>query len=271
MNAAGPSTFAWEPLTPHGVAAFGRARIGRLLLVQAIAAVLAAASACWFLSDSCFPVIGQAIGQLPAQGEIRSGQLDWRGPAPQLLAEGRLLAFAVDLDHSGQIHSSAQVQIEFGRQTVRVFWLPGYAKFSYPTGWIIAFNQTTLEPLWEAWAPELLALTGAAVVPGLLLSWAALATIYFLPLRLLAFFTNRDLNLRASWKLSGAALLPGALLLTAALALCGLGFFGLVTLAFIFGAHFVLGWIYLLVSLLFVPRTPAAPPKGNPFRRSTKR
>ena len=35
------STFAWEPLTPRGVAAFARARLGRLLLVQFIAALLA--------------------------------------------------------------------------------------------------------------------------------------------------------------------------------------------------------------------------------------
>jgi hypothetical protein len=27
----------------------------------------------------------------------------------------------------------------------------------------------------------------------------------------------------------------------------------------------VLGWIYLFVSLLFVPGIPAALPKGNPF------
>jgi len=38
----------------------------------------------------------------------------------------------------------------------------------------------------------------------------------------------------------------------------------LVQFGFIFGAHFVLGWIYLFVSLLFVPGIPAVSPK-NPF------
>ena len=36
------------------------------------------------------------------------------------------------------------------------------------------------------------------------------AAVYFLPAWILGFFTDRDLNLRAGWKLSGAALMPGA-------------------------------------------------------------
>ena len=89
----------------------------------------------------------------------------------------------------------------------------------------------------------------------LLLSWWLLATVYFLPAWLLGFFTNRDLNLRASWKLSGAALLPGALLMAAGVWLYGLGFLGLVSFGFLFAAHFVLGWTYLFLSQLFLPRT----------------
>ncbi|MDE3068222.1 MAG: hypothetical protein KGJ60_11805, partial [Verrucomicrobiota bacterium] len=175
MSAETQSPFAWEPLTPRGVAAFAHARLRWLWLVQVIVAVLVAAATDWFLSDSCFPVIGEAIGRLPAQGEIRSGRLDWRGPSPRLLAESGLLGLVVDLDHSGQIHSTSQVQIEFGRQTVRVFWLPGYAEFHYPTGWIIAFNQTVLEPGWAAWAPEILALAAVAVLLGLWIAWTVLA------------------------------------------------------------------------------------------------
>ena len=100
---------------------------------------------------------------------------------------------------------------------------------------------------------------------GLLASWWLLATIYFLPVWLLGFFVNRDLNFRASWKLSGAALLPGALLMAAGILLYDFGAVDLVQFGFIFGAHFVLGWIYLFVSLLFVPANFRALPKGNPF------
>jgi len=266
MTASAPSTFAWEPLTPRGVAAFAHAPFSRLLLVQFIFALLAAASVVWFLYDGCFPTLRAAIQNLPVAGEIRSGQLDLSGNSPQLLAEGRFLAFDIDSNHSGQIHSTADVQIEFGRETIRVFSLLGYAEFPYPPSQIILFNRTELEPLWGAWTAEILLVAAAATAIGLLLSWAGLATIYFLPIRVSGYFTNRDLNFRASWKLSGAALMPGALLMAAAIFCYDFGALNLVQFSFVFGAHFVLGWIYLSVSLLFTPRITTASPRENPFR-----
>ena len=97
------------------------------------------------------------------------------------------------------------------------------------------------------------------------LVWAALATIYFLPVRLISFFANRDLNFRGSWKLAGAALMPGVLLMTAAIVLYDFAVLDLVQFCFIFAAHFALGWIYLFLSHLFLPRIGSALPKGNPF------
>ena len=264
MNASAESVFAWEPLTPRGVAAFARARPGRLLLVQFIIAVLAAVSVDWFLHNGCFPTIGAAIERLPAQGEIRGGRLDWHGDSPQLLAEGRFLAFNVDLNHAGQIRSPAQVQVEFGGRTVRVFSLLGYTEFNYPPRWTRAFNQTDLEPLWGAWKPDVLVIATMAVILGLTLWWAVLATVYFLPLRLICFFADRDLNLRQSWRLAGAALMPGELLLTVAMVFYAFGALDLIQICFAFGAHLVLGWIYLFLGPLFLARL-SAPNKGNPF------
>jgi len=263
------STFAWEPVTPRGVAAFARAKLGRLLLVQFIVALMAAASVVWFLDDGCFPTIGAAIRSLPAAGEIRSGKLDWHGGTPQLLAEGKFLAFDVDLDRSGQIHSTASAQIEFGRDSVRIFsLLPGYSEFAYAPDRAAPFNRAELEPLWGAWAAEILFIAGASVTAGLLLSWWLLATLYFLPVWLLGFYANRDLNFRASWKLSGAALLPGSLLMAAGVLLFDHGFLDLVQLGFLFAAHFALGWIYLFLSLLFLPRISGTPPRHNPFKQA---
>jgi hypothetical protein len=265
MNASAESPNAWEPLTPRGVAAFAHARLSRLLLVQFVIASLTAAAVVWFLSDSCFPTVRTAIRNLPATGAIRSGRLDWPDNPPQLLAEGRFLAFIVDPNHSGQIHSPADVQIEFGRETVRVFSLLGYAEWNYPSDWTMAFNRTELEPLWGAWEPEWLGIMVPAVVVVLMLSWAVLATIYFLPVRLAGFLANRDLNFRGSWKLAGAALLPGALLLTVAIVLFALAALDLIRFCFCFGAHIVLGWIYLFLSQLFLPRIDSKPSPDNPF------
>jgi hypothetical protein len=266
MDAPAGSTFAWEPLTPRGVAAFARAKSSRLLLVQFIIALLAASSVIWFLDDGCFPTISTAIKKLPAGGEIRSGRLDWHGDSPQLLAEGRFLAFDVDLNHSGQIHSTADVQIEFGTDSIRVFSLLGFTDFYYLSDRVAPFNRPELEPLWGAWTVEILFIAGATATMGLLLSWWLLATVYFIPVWLLGFFANRDLNFRAAWKLSGAALLPGALLMAAGVLLYDAGFLDLVSLGFVFAAHFVLGWIYLFLSQFFLPRISETKVKGNPFK-----
>jgi hypothetical protein len=267
MNVTGKPTFAWEPLTPRGVAAFTHAGFGRLLLVQIIVALIAAASVVWFLGDSVFPVIKTAVRNLPAAGEIRSAKLDWRGESPKMLAEGRFLALDVDLDHGGKINSTADVQIEFGKDEVWSFGLLGYAESPYPSGQIIAFNRTELEPLWGAWTATLLFGAAVATAIGLLASWWLLATLYFFPVWLLGYFVNRDLNFRRSWKLSGAALLPGALLMAAGILLYDFGAVDLVQFGFIFGAHLLLGWLYLFVSMLFVPVIPAALPGGNPFSK----
>ena len=267
MIAPAEPTFAWEPLTPRGVAAFAHATLSRLLLVQFIVALLAAASVVWFLDDGCFPTISAAIQNLPASGEIRSGKLDWQGDPSQMLAEGKFLAFDVDLDHSGQIHSTADVQFEFGRDSIQIFsLLPGYSEIFYLPNRGAPFNRTELEPLWGAWAVDILFLAFIAVTLALLSSWWLLATLYFLPVWLLTFYANRDLNFRACWKLSGAALLPGALLMAAGVLLYDAGFLDLVSLGFVFAAHLALGWIYLFLSHLFMPRISEAITKANPFK-----
>ena len=97
-------------------------------------------------------------------------------------------------------------------------------------------------------------------------SWAVLATVYFLPVWLLGFLTNRDLNFRGSWKLSGAALLPGALLMTAGILLYDFGALDLVQFGFLFAAHLALAWIYLFFSQLFLPRMESEGAAGKSVR-----
>lgn len=256
-----------EPFTPRGVAGFAGAKFIRLLLAQFIVALLAAIVIAWFFYRNCFSVVLSAIQNLPADSEIRSAQLDWTGGSPQALAEGHFIAFDVDLDHSGQLRSAVDFQIEFGRHCVRVISFFGYyADFYYPgvRGEMIDFNRPTLEPLWTAWRAEILFLIAFASILVLLLNWWILGTLYFLPVWLTGFFTNRDLSVRGSWKLSNAALLPGALLMTGGIFIYGLGF-PFVLFAFVFGAHLVLGWLYLFFALAFFARTSAAPSRGNPF------
>lgn len=264
MSAFTEPTFAWEPFTPRGVAAFARASFQRLFIVQAVLALIAAGAVVWLLSDGIYPLINAAISSLPDQGSIQGGQLDWRQDSPVMLAESDILAISVDMDHTGTLRSPADFQVEFGRNTVSFFSLFGELDLNYPTGYTIAFNQPGTRPVWGAWAPNILALAAIATFFGLLLLWAVMATFYCGPLRLICFFADRGLNWSACWRLAGAALMPGAMLMSLSLVLYDLRVFDLVKLFFAFGMHLVLGWIYLFVSPLFLNRSEPAE-KGNPF------
>jgi hypothetical protein len=269
MDASRPT--AWEPLTPLGVAAFAQARLRRLLLVQFIVALLVGGTVAWLVHDAYFPTIAAAIAKLPADGEIRSGKLNWPGESPRLLAEGRFLAFSVDLEHVGEIRSPAHVQLELGRTNLLIHSLLGYAEVSYPRAWIIAVNRTELSPLWGAWRPWLMLATVFGVVAYLLASWWVLATIYCGPVWLIGFFANRELGWCASWRLAGAALVPGAFVMIGGLSFYDLGALDLVRLGSVFIAHLGVGWIYLGVSLFFVPRLAhLAKPRANPFTSAKK-
>jgi hypothetical protein len=257
---------AWQPLTPRGVAAFAQGSLRRLLLVQLIVALLVALAVVWFLSDGYFPVVSKAIGQLPATGEVSGGRLTWGGDTPVLLAENRLLAVSVDLEESAKIRSAAHVQLELGRTHLFVRSLFGYLAVNYPTGWRIAVNREELQPLWGAWHPAILAGALIGVVLGLFATWFGLATLWAGPVWLFSFYLNREINLRGSWRLCGAALMPGALLMVGALSFYDLGVMDLVQLTFVFGVHLVMGWVYLVLSPLFLQRVSAVVPGvKNPF------
>jgi hypothetical protein len=259
---------AWQPLTPRGVAAFARGPLRRLLLVQFVVSLLAAVALVWFLRTAWFPTVRRAIEDLPEQGEMKSGKLNWSGESPLLLAEGHFLALDVDTNHTGSLRSPAQVQVEFGRDDIHIFFysLAGYREWPYPMGWNFGFNRAALKPWWGAWEPPIQWLAFAGMMLWCLLSWWVLATIYFLPVWLGGFFTNRDLKFRQSWKLAGAALMPGALLMIVAIVFYGFGALDLVQFSAAVVAHIVAGWVYVICAVRGSPKLAAnAAPKENPF------
>ena len=264
------ASFASEPITPRGVAAFAHAHVGRLWLVQLVAASLVAVAVLWFFNDSCAPTIAKAIRNLEDSGEIHTGELSWTGASPQVLAEERVLAFDIDLNHSGRIHCISDVQVEFGRDSIRIFFtLPDYyvdIPYPYnPADQVIPISRDDLEPLWGAWLVEIQAILVLSVVVVLLVWWTVLATVYWLPVWLVGWLTDRELGLLQSWRLAGASLLPGALLLALGIFLYDFGVLDLVQFTFVFTAHLLMSWLYLFVSLLFLPRREVKAVKKNPF------
>jgi hypothetical protein len=251
---------------------FASARLSRLLLIQFFIALIAAGSVGWFLRTGWTPVIREAISQLPEGAKISDGALQWPDSTPTPLAEGHFLGLVVDPNHKGLVRTVSHVQVEFGRRDwqisslLGVFTPPDGWDTTYPKEWNIPLTRAELEPWWGAREPFLIALAMGAVAAGLMVSWAALSTLYLIPAWLVGFFANRTLDWGGSWKLAGAALMPGALFLSAAILLYGMRAFDLVKLGLAFGIHFLAGWIYVLVSPLFLPRNPTVPhDKKNPF------
>jgi hypothetical protein len=257
--------FAWQPLTPRGISAFAFAPLGRLWLVQLVVTMFVAGIIIWFIHRNWYPVIASAITELPDQGQLHNGKLEWDGYEPTVLAESPFLSIAVDLEHAGDARTPADLQAEFGERDLKIFSLLGFYRINYSHDSDTGFNHPDLEPWWGAWNPMLLAITGLITIANLFINWSILATLYFLPAWLGAFFANRDLTLAGSWRLSGAALMPAALFFTFAIILYGLGTINLVSLGMAAALHFILGWIFLILAVRALPPHPDSTGKGNPF------
>ncbi len=189
-----------------------------------------------------------------------------------LLAKNRFFGVAVDLDHGNRLGHEAHLQVEFGRRDLRIISRLGYYKVvEYAPDWQVDLSRTRIEPWWGAWESTFLAGAAAATLVGLLLAWAVLATLYCLPVRMITFIENRDLNLRQSWRLAAAALMPGALFLTFAIFCYALQWIDLMMLGSLAVLHILIGWVYLFISPLFMPKPPAAAAnERNPFRAADR-
>jgi hypothetical protein len=268
---------AWQPLTPRGVAAFSRAPLGRLLLIQFIVALLVAGSVIWFLATVWFPATREAIRQLPDTGLIQNQQLSSPRSTTEPLVENRFLAFVVNVDGAGTPNLATDLRVEFRRQNFALCSLLGCLQIDYPQGSTVQFNRPELESWWAAWQLTMYSAAGIAVVVWLFASWLLLAALYGPVARIYAFFKDRQLTLLGSWKLASAALLPGALLTAAGIVLYGLGLIDLLQFLLLWVLHLLMGWVYLFVSPLRLPRASDAiaaprdpfaspkPPRTNPF------
>lgn len=271
-NVAGAQVMpaAWQPLTFTGVAAFAFARIGRLILWQLIVAGITAAAMLWFLRTNWHPVVSEAIARLPDQGLIQNQQLSVPLNGTTVLAENSFLAFIADPEGVGTPTLSADLRVEFHRRGASVCSVFGCLPVAYPEGFIVQFNRPELESHWGAWKPTVNWGAALGTIVWLLLTWTVLATVYCPFVRLYAFYKDRQLTLAGSWKLSAAALLPAALVATVCIVLYGLGVLNLLQFLIFWGLHLAVGWVYLVVSPLRLPRISDAPPKTkNPFGDGT--
>jgi hypothetical protein len=254
---------AWQPFTVRGVAAFACTSYQRLFWIQVFFAALCAGTIVWALHYAWTPVIRSAVRNLPNEAPVRTEQLVYPPSAPPVLAESRHLAVLLQPSAGA---TASDVRFEFYPRTLRSCSLLGCLVWAYPKNQAIYLTRQEAIPWWDAWEPNLFGIIAIASALCFLALWSLLATIFFLPVRLCAYFADRQLTLRGSWQLSAAAFLPGSLALIAALILYVIGTADLIHFLIAVPGHLLIG----IACLALAPRkldriTGVLTPSANPF------
>ncbi len=255
-------------MTFGGVARFAVASRWRLLMVELVSALMVAATVVWFVQQAWVPVIDKAIRQMPPTGEIRGARLAWPSGAV-LQQEGPFMRIDVRPGGFTNVVESADLVLAFGPSDLRIGSSLGLGLLTlpYPTGWILSFNKTELEPWWGARSHMVLAGLGLLVVLTLLFAWSALGLLYTFPAKV--FSVNR-VDWAGARKIAVAAQLPGALVMSIGIVFYGLKQLDLVALLVVWGVHLMLPWVYLMFSPILAPKPPK-PQKAKSKKTKVKR
>ena len=254
-----------QPLTPGGAAAFAGASLTRLFVVQLLFALGTAVAVLFFISTNVSTVIGDLIRQIPEEAVMSRGEIIGLGAAKPAAAAAFL---SVSLSATAAVvpDRPADLDVRFGATNFSACAILGCVTRAYDPSWTFAIGRGHMEPKWGAWKPLVYIVTALAVMTGLMIVWAAWATIYFLPVRLLAFFADRELTIIGSWKMSGAAQMTGSLVQSVGIVLYALRLLDLPLLAGVMALHFLVNWVYVPWALLKRPKVEkAAKVAGNPF------
>ena len=262
---------AWQPLTFRGVAAFAGATATRVFIVQFLVLLVAVACLLQALELTWWPAVQKAIQALPEIGRVQHGQLDWHGEPFAVLADSPALSILVDAAGRQEPGQVADMQVEIAKTEIRLCTLVGSLPIVFDPVWDFPLNRVDLVPWWGAWKPAIVAVTALFFAVALVGAWWLLATLYTLPLRLLAVLAGRPITLGGCWRIAAMALLPGALLLSLGILAYGLIRLPLVLLVIIFVLHFLAGWIYSVAAIfrLDTHAAIAAAAAANPFFPAT--
>lgn len=241
-------TWAWQPFTFGGVAAFAIAPLRRLLGVQLVFAVIASASITWFLAHAYGPVVSQTVAQLPETAAIEDGALTgFEGP---IVAESKFLSVQIDTSDEPEFSEVADFQIEYrkhdGRACSLLRSLLGCVEFGYPRDHKISLARSHLEPWWGARQPLIWAAMFLVGIVYMLISWAGLAFVWMFIAKIVGWFLDRNLTWFGAWKLCSMALMPGAMLLAVAARLYQWQVIDLIALSFFYFGHLALGLVYVI-------------------------
>jgi hypothetical protein len=257
-----PEKISGFPLTFPGVASFASTGWGRLFLWQAVVIAAITGSCMLLLGQHWAPVLDSAVSQLPEQGGLIEGRLQWPDARSGPLAGNQFLQIIIDPNGDQKHGQLADCQIELRSESWVVGSLLGYMEFPYSLQ-TFQFNRTKQIPWWGSRRPFLL--IGISVSIGLTYGFICLLLgfVGILPSKAVAFFSDRQDGFGSLLRLSTAAWLPSGVLI-AATGLCyALNLLPLMGFLIMIPIYCVTGWIYLFISPFFLPRT--VPSDRNPF------
>lgn len=266
-SAVGP----WLPFTGRGIAAFGEASPGRLLIFQVLFSALVSLALVWGVRHIVFPVVENALAHLPeASAGIQGSRLRWPDRDAAVLASSPQLAVSVNPDSSPELGLNGDVQIELRDSEMAVRGVLGFYATSYPPGVDLPLDRIAAGAEWGAWRAPMLALLGMATFLFQLSLFWIVPLIYSVPAWVLGWILHRSIRLSTAYRVAAASLWPAALLPAAAIPLYTLLWIRIPGLALMSLAQFPVGWMGLIWGIASLPTRPAensgAP---NPFAAST--
>ncbi|MFO1461960.1 MAG: hypothetical protein U1G08_21470 [Verrucomicrobiota bacterium] len=260
----------WLPFTGRGIAEFGRAGPGRLLLFQALFSGLFSLSLVWGVRQIVLPVVQNALMHLPeVSAGIQDSRLRWPDREAAVLASSPQLAVSVNPDSSAEFGLNGDVQIELRETNLVVRGVLGSYASPYPPGLDLPLDRMAAGAEWGAWRAPMLAILGMASFVFQLIFFWTLPLLYTLPAWILGWVLHRSIRLTATYRIAAAALWAAALLPTAAIPLYTLLRLRIPGITLMCLAQFVVGWIGLIWAITSLPPRPQENRQSsNPFAES---
>jgi hypothetical protein len=210
-------------------------------------------------------VVGDAIASVQNEGVITNSRWITTNDVPRVLAGNR--HFEITLDAHGQrgLGSTADVSATLTIPALRICGVLGCYAMPYEPGYTFLLNQHALAAAWDAWRKPVASVFGIILFLALFASWWIVALLATPIIKLIVFFTDRQLTWGGSWRMANAALLLGALLVSVGVFLYGVEAIDVFRLALFYVLHLVCDVVMIVLSPFFLPKLTAAERAKNPF------
>lgn len=235
------------PFSFRGMLLFSRGHW--LFSAWLLLAFLAAFVFLCFVQQRWIPIIETTMQSLPENLRLVSGNMDGLSRDFRMHRHNRFLSIEF-LGHSDKMgNTTSDFQITLMPEAFRLNSLLGSICFDYPPKLRFDLSPSHLHPWWKSRKPLFAAAAFTMLVFILIGIGLILASVYSLPLFILAFLGKRRAGLLLIWRLAGSSLIPGAILWILAFALYASHLLGLLGLLLATALHLVVGWIYAMGSI----------------------